>query len=51
MELGNGQVTEKTKVKLRKAFVSSARNKIIVSVVRFIRSMGQCKKDEDNPKT
>ena len=47
MELGNGQVTEKTKGKVkRKVFVSSARNKFIVSVVGFIRLVGQCQKDE-----
>ena len=51
MELGNGQVTEKTKVKLRKVFVSSAGNKFIVSVVGFITVVGQCKKDGDNSKT
>ena len=46
MELGNGQVTEKTKgKKLRKVFVSSVGNKFIVSVVGFIRVVGQCKKD------
>ena len=50
MELGNEQVTEK-RVKLRKVFVSSAGNKFIVSVVGFIRVVGQCKKDGDNPKT
>ena len=44
MELGNGQVTEKTKVKLRKVFVSSAGKKFIVSVVGFIRLVGQCKR-------
>ena len=51
MELGNGQVTEKTKGKVRKVFVSSAGNKFIESVVGFIRVVGHCKKDEDNPKT